>query len=124
MVKVSKLSKEDIVQSVVDDIKGRDDKSIESLQLFYYKILTEEKLRTSSFRYTYAKTAFETICNHINDTESIESFNDFHASKVKFEIANPVKKEEYYPEPVKKNSATREQRFGNAIKNSTAQFKV
>lgn len=122
MKSLIKLSKEQIIVEVNKDLLTRDSDNIENLKKFYFKILTEPEIRTSSFRYVYAKIAFEVICNNTNDTQSLDEFNGFNKDKVMYEIANPVVKE--VKEVTKSNRVINtNQKFGNAIK-STNQFKI
>ena len=60
---------------------------------FYFNIIIEDTIRTSSYRYTYARTALVTICNNIKDFDTLNNLSTFHKLKVQFEINNPVKKD-------------------------------
>lgn len=120
MESLVKLNKEQIITNVNKDLVGRDAGNVENLKKFYFKILTEETIRTSSFRYVYAKIAFEIICNVTNDTESLDNFNQYNRQKVSYEIANPAIKTEL-PEKPKKPLSEAGQRFIGAVK--TTQFK-
>lgn len=118
---LTKLSKEQIAINVTKDLEGRDSNNVESLKKFYFKIITEDNIRTSSFRYVYSKVAFEVICNATNDTNSIEGFSSYHNQKVKYEIANP-NIETKLPDKPKKPLSEAGQRFIGAVK--TTQFKI
>lgn len=117
---LEKLSADEIISSVKKDINGRDEDSLKLLQGFYFKIVTEEKIRTSSYRYFYARHALITVSNTLNDTETLDNLSEYHKAKIKFEIANPVTKSET-PKTVARST-----KFSNAVKkdNSTSQFKI
>jgi hypothetical protein len=120
MIPIIKDNKDTITSNVMSDLEGRDAANIENLKTFYFKILTEDNIRTSSFRYVYAKVAFEVICNYTNDMTSLEGFNKFNRDKVNIEIANPVTAKEVYEKP--KKVAVEGTKFGMSVK--TSQFKI
>ena len=118
MLDATKISKEDIEAAVLEDISVKDDTQIDKLKQFYYNILVEPEIRTSSFRYFHAKCSLETICRKFDDNATITNLSMFHRQKVQFEIDHPVEKE---PVVVKKNPATREDRFGRVSDKSAGQ---
>lgn len=122
MTKPSRISDADIRTSAIYDLKGRNEDSIEKLKNFHFKVLTEDNLRTSSFRYHYARISLLVICTEVGDDNTIRNLAMFHKQKVQYDISNPVIKEDV---PLKPNPATKEQRFGKAVKDKKAgQFRV
>jgi hypothetical protein len=128
MIDLERQNPRDIVEEVNYDMEHRSKDSVESLLLFYYKIVTEPTIRTSSYRYIYAKHALNIICERLNDTETLFNFNKFHSAKVSYEVANPVKmnihSDDDYTSSVKKNRVTKEQRFGTIKDTTRSQFKL
>lgn len=112
---LTKIDDKAIKFEVNKDIAGRNKPSLLRLQTFYYKIVTEDEVRTSSFRYRYAMKALVVVSESLEDTDTIDNLKSYHSSKVKFEIANPLKKDNEGT-ILKSNPATKEQRFGGAVK--------
>ena len=118
MLEITKVSKEDFESSAAKDIEGKSKDQIDKTMTFYYKILTEPDIRTSSFRYFHARACLEGICKSIGDDITIKNLSMFHRNKVQFEIDNPVEKE--LPK-LKANPASRADRFGRASDKSAGQ---
>lgn len=118
MVNLDRLSQSEIETAVLRDINHKTEEQIEATKEFYYKILIEPELRTSSFRYFHAKCSLEGICKKMGDDTTINNLRMFHRQKVQFEIDNPVEKE---PAIIKKNPASKADRFGNPNDKSASQ---
>lgn len=121
MKKLERLSKESIIEEVSNDIKGRNESSLKILQGFYFKIVTEPQIRTSSYRYIYARQALITISEKLEDEGTINNLAAFHKDKVQFEIANPVTESDR--DKIKTKAVSPKGKFGFAVKNTgAAQF--
>ena len=123
MKKLERLSRESIIEEVGKDIKDRDESSLKLLQGFYFKIVTEPQIRTSSYRYVYARQALLTISEKLEDKDTISNLTAYHKDKVQFEIANPVTESD--KEKTKVKGASPKGKFGFAVKtNEPSQFKM
>ena len=115
MSNIERIKDPQIKESVLRDLINRSIESIDKLKEFYFKIITEETIRTSSFRYHHARISLLTICNKINDTETPINLAGYHRSKAQFEINNPIEKK-----PLETNQVTREQKYGKIRKDKSA----
>ena len=103
MVNLTKETDREIVEEVNKDIQNKYPSDREKVMLFYYRIVTEPKITTSSYRYHYAKLAIETIANSMDDRDTIKNLNKFHSDKLQFEMENGVE----VAHPVKEKGAKR-----------------
>jgi hypothetical protein len=122
MIKVEKVTVDEMTEAIRLDIEGRNEESLSKLQMFYYKIVIEDQIRTTSYRYQYAKLAIDIICETLNDQETALNLSKFHSSKLAFEKANPVTKIENTKATTTTSS---DRKFSSAIKDKSAtQFKI
>ena len=111
-MKLVKDSSESIITTIEKEVVDKDKKYIKELQEFYFKIVVEDTIRTSSYRYVYAKAALEFLSNQLGDSDTLKNLIDFHSVKYKNELANPyfnLKKDDE-EKALKRNPATPEQK--------------